>query len=356
MANSTDQSHSTRGGEARFVDHSEAQFDQQFAVDVSRWQVCALSGEDLAQGQIMACKQGNLFNKPAVLEFLLGTAQFQYSETRDLLARKFSHIKKLKDLFPVVLTENPDYSQVFQASHIKSGGSTSQKGPWLCPITHLETNGKHRFCALRRCGHVFSARALAELRGVRSGGEQASGVRGGERGAPHDRGGGSSRAQQCPQCSKAFSKASDTVELNPSPASLSDRRKRPRPERSAHEAAEGGSPGARMRQEPAEQEQQQQQQRRRQRKLLLLQQSQPHHEHEQRKTGSRKGAEDHAAEVDDGDDGDADDGDGDDEEADPLQFYKRQCERQALHTARSEPDAPPRSRLRAALACLKLGR
>lgn len=87
----------------------------------------------------MIDKLGNIFNKEALVEALLGKK----------LPKEFGYIKGLKDMINIQLCSIPG----------SDDGSKFQ-----CPVAGLEFNGKYRFFALRSCGHVLSARALREVK------------------------------------------------------------------------------------------------------------------------------------------------------------------------------------------------
>lgn len=87
----------------------------------------------------MIDKLGNIFNKEALVEALLGKK----------LPKEFGHIKGLKDMINVQLSAIP-------------GADDGAK--FQCPVAGLEFNGKYRFFALRNCGHVLSAKALREVK------------------------------------------------------------------------------------------------------------------------------------------------------------------------------------------------
>nr|XP_043634193.1 replication termination factor 2 [Erigeron canadensis] len=108
---------------------------------LSKWLNCALSNEPLKHPIVVDCL-GNLFNKEALVEGLLGKK----------LPRAFSHIKGLKDMIPVELDAIPGSAGV------------DQDVKFQCPITGLEFNGKYKFYALRSCGHVLSVKALKEVK------------------------------------------------------------------------------------------------------------------------------------------------------------------------------------------------
>ena len=87
----------------------------------------------------MIDKLGNIFNKESLVEALLGKK----------LPKEFGHIKGLKDMIKIKLSsiQGVDDGAKFQ-----------------CPIAGLEFNGKYKFLALRKCGHVLSAKALKEVK------------------------------------------------------------------------------------------------------------------------------------------------------------------------------------------------
>ncbi|KAK7388354.1 hypothetical protein VNO78_23169 [Psophocarpus tetragonolobus] len=105
---------------------------------LSKWHNCALSNEPLREPCVID-KLGNIFNKEALVEALLGKK----------LPKEFGHIKGLKDMINIQLSAIPG----------------ADDGPkFQCPIAGLEFNGKYRFSALRNCGHVLSAKALREVK------------------------------------------------------------------------------------------------------------------------------------------------------------------------------------------------
>uniref|UniRef100_A0A8C5WJ96 Replication termination factor 2 n=1 Tax=Leptobrachium leishanense TaxID=445787 RepID=A0A8C5WJ96_9ANUR len=122
---------------------------------VARWYYCTLSQEKLTK-PVVACELGRLYNKDAVIEFLLDKSPDKPN------AESSGHIKSLKNVIELNLSENPAWS----------GGKGNSKGDkyddpcaqFICPVVGLEMNGRHRFCVLRRCGCVFSERALKEIK------------------------------------------------------------------------------------------------------------------------------------------------------------------------------------------------
>ncbi|OIW18624.1 hypothetical protein TanjilG_13376 [Lupinus angustifolius] len=108
---------------------------------LSKWLNCALSNEPLREPCVID-KLGNVFNKEALVEALIGKK----------LPKEFGHIKGLKDMINVKLDLIPGVDD----------GSSGAK--FQCPIAGLEFNGKYRFFALRNCGHVLSGKALKEVK------------------------------------------------------------------------------------------------------------------------------------------------------------------------------------------------
>lgn len=128
---------------------------------------CALSQESL-RAPVVACAMGQLFNKAALLEYLLAKLKYPH----------FSHIQQLKDVSSVTLHWTPA-GQALQdgakatatngngaASELKEGDATAEsESLYCCPITGLPSNGVNRFVAMRPCGCVLSERALKSVGG-----------------------------------------------------------------------------------------------------------------------------------------------------------------------------------------------
>uniref|UniRef100_UPI00358EC1A0 replication termination factor 2 n=1 Tax=Myxine glutinosa TaxID=7769 RepID=UPI00358EC1A0 len=123
---------------------------------MARWFHCALSQEKLCP-PIVSCELGRLYNKECVLEYLLDKSQAKCGQ------RIAMHIRNLKDICELKLTENPAWL----------GGQMDRKGDkyedlhaarFICPISGLEMNGKHRFCFLHGCKCVIAERALKEIK------------------------------------------------------------------------------------------------------------------------------------------------------------------------------------------------
>uniref|UniRef100_A0A8C6SN87 Replication termination factor 2 n=1 Tax=Neogobius melanostomus TaxID=47308 RepID=A0A8C6SN87_9GOBI len=122
----------------------------------ARWKYCALSQEKLKR-PIVSCELGKLYNKDAVIEYLLDkSAERPNSEA-------VTHIRGIKDIKELNLTDNPEW----EGERRNTKGDIYEDihcGMFICPVVGLEMNGKHRFCYLQTCGCVFSDRALKEVK------------------------------------------------------------------------------------------------------------------------------------------------------------------------------------------------
>ncbi|KAJ3602856.1 hypothetical protein NHX12_030601 [Muraenolepis orangiensis] len=122
----------------------------------AQWKYCALSQEKLRR-PIVTCELGRLFNKDAVIEYLLDkTAERPNLEV-------VTHIRGMKDIKELNLTDNPAWEgegRTIQGDRYEE----LHCAMFICPVVGLEMNGKHRFSYLQTCGCVFSDRALKEVK------------------------------------------------------------------------------------------------------------------------------------------------------------------------------------------------
>ncbi|XP_012583897.1 PREDICTED: protein RTF2 homolog [Condylura cristata] len=123
---------------------------------VAQWNYCTLSQEILRR-PIVACELGRLYNKDAVIEFLLDKSP------EKALGKAASHIKSIKNVTELRLSDNPAW-EGDKGSTKGDKHDDLQRARFLCPVVGLEMNGRHRFCFLRSCGCVFSERALKEIK------------------------------------------------------------------------------------------------------------------------------------------------------------------------------------------------
>ncbi|KAI7808068.1 replication termination factor 2 [Triplophysa rosa] len=122
----------------------------------AKWKYCALSQERLKR-PIVACELGRLYNKDAIIEYLLDkSAERPNTEV-------VTHIRGVKDVKELNLTDNPAWEG--ERRNIKGDCYEDMHCTmFICPVVGLEMNGKHRFYYLRTCGCVFSDRALKEVK------------------------------------------------------------------------------------------------------------------------------------------------------------------------------------------------
>ncbi|XP_059415622.1 replication termination factor 2-like isoform X2 [Carassius carassius] len=122
----------------------------------AKWRYCALSQEKLKR-PIVACELGRLYNKDAIIEYLLDkSAERPNSEV-------VAHIRSIKDVKELNLTDNPAWKG--ERRNIKGDCYEDMHcSMFICPVVGLEMNGKHKFLYLQTCGCVFSERALKEVK------------------------------------------------------------------------------------------------------------------------------------------------------------------------------------------------
>lgn len=121
----------------------------------AKWKHCAITQDPLRK-PVMACELGRLYNKESALEFLIDRTKFE-------CAPSFEHLRGLKDLKELNLTENPSYSNA--KSEKGDGYIDTQDSRFICPVVGLEMNGMYKFSFLWSCGCVLSERALKEVKG-----------------------------------------------------------------------------------------------------------------------------------------------------------------------------------------------
>ncbi|KAF7969744.1 hypothetical protein HWV62_26106 [Athelia sp. TMB] len=160
----------------------------------ARWFFCALSKQPLRE-PIVACALGKLYNKDAILEYLIDKSAYGDGE------KICSHIRSLKDLKTLKLTPNsaPLSEKAVEAS-------TSERPQFACPLTMKEMNGVVPFVYLLTCGCVFSQAGLKTVSGSTSPKDEEEAPEGTKQ----------PQLEVCPQCATKFDKTSDVLILNPS--------------------------------------------------------------------------------------------------------------------------------------------
>lgn len=131
---------------------------------IFQWRYCNLT-QQLLQRPIVTCGLGKLYNKSSIIEAFINKEPLP------------NHIKTLKDILDLKLTENPEFQEDTDAQ--------IESAPYICPITGLEMSGIFKFVALWSCGCVFAERALKEI-----------------------------PTKTCPKCQRSFDEI-DVLALNP---------------------------------------------------------------------------------------------------------------------------------------------
>src|SRR5699024_2468204 len=97
---------------------------------VAKWKYCAISSNKLTK-PIVSCELGRLYNKDAVIEFLLN----KEAPNSSLL----SHIRNLRDIVTLKLTLKQGFEEKDTAGDQESDVQDSK---YVCPVVGVEMNGK----------------------------------------------------------------------------------------------------------------------------------------------------------------------------------------------------------------------
>ncbi|KAM7326793.1 hypothetical protein ACRRTK_013160 [Alexandromys fortis] len=102
---------------------------------VAQWNYCTLSQEILRR-PIVACELGRLYNKDAVIEFLLDKS------AEKALGKAASHIRSIKNVTELRLSDNPAWEG--DKGNTKGDKHDDlQRARFICPVVGLEMNGRH---------------------------------------------------------------------------------------------------------------------------------------------------------------------------------------------------------------------
>ncbi|KAI0656731.1 Rtf2 RING-finger-domain-containing protein [Cubamyces menziesii] len=169
------------------------------------WFFCALSKRPL-QEPIVSCPLGKIYNKDAILEFLLNRQSFGDGE------EICGHIRSLKDVKTLKLTPNPAKTPPTASS----SESVPDRASFVCPLNFKEMNGSQPFVYISTCGCVFSQAGLKALSTTpsKSPSSDITDTSGKEKGSDKEQG---QDLDLCPQCGAKYNRSSDVLQLNPSP-------------------------------------------------------------------------------------------------------------------------------------------
>jgi len=155
----------------------------------ARWEFCALSKKPL-QEPIVSCRLGRLYNKDALIEFLLDGSS--YGDGNSICG----HIKSLKDVKVLSLTPNP-------SKRAKLSDTDRATAKFICSLSMKEMNGSVPFVYLYPCGCVFSESGLKTVVGTPS-------ILKGNTPVESER-------LLCPQCGAKYKPGADVYPINPDP-------------------------------------------------------------------------------------------------------------------------------------------
>jgi hypothetical protein len=152
----------------------------------------------LLQHPVVSCDLGKLYNKDAIIEYLLDKSA--YGDGEEICG----HIRSLKDIKTLKLTAR---STPVTSTDVPPG----EVPQFVCPLNLKEMNGVQPFVYLRSCGCVFSQSALRTLLPSSTPTKEIS---------SGEESNGNSPAKEeldvCPQCATKFSQTSDIMTINPS--------------------------------------------------------------------------------------------------------------------------------------------
>ncbi|KAF3933733.1 hypothetical protein ABW19_dt0205385 [Dactylella cylindrospora] len=147
------------------------------------WTFCPLSKKPL-ESPISSDCLGRLFNKDAVLEWLVNKEEFGDGEE----VMKVAGVKGLKDLVEVKFeVAKGDEAKEAEAVNVNGNGNGSGKKEfWVCPVTRKELGPGAHAVYLVPCGHAFAEAAVKEI-----------------------------QEDVCLVCSEKFDKENGVVKINP---------------------------------------------------------------------------------------------------------------------------------------------
>ncbi|KAI0762466.1 DUF602-domain-containing protein [Fomes fomentarius] len=166
------------------------------------WFFCALSKRPL-QEPIVSCPLGKLYNKDALLEFLLNRDAF--GGEGEVVC---GHIRSLKDVKTLKLTPNTTKT----SPSATSSESVPDRASFVCPLNFKEMIGSQPFVYLRPCGCVFSHAGLKAV--TKTPPSKSLGAEGESAG---DKLTDQPSLDLCPQCGAKYDRTLDVLALNPSP-------------------------------------------------------------------------------------------------------------------------------------------
>jgi hypothetical protein len=119
---------------------------------------CALSKRPLER-PIVSCRKGRMYNKDAIVEYLLDKQKFPDTNWC------CTHVKKMKDVCRLTLTP---YTAAASTDNNKNNDKNNREDGWRfeCPVTRRVMNGTVKFYYSAKCGCVVSEQALKECNNI----------------------------------------------------------------------------------------------------------------------------------------------------------------------------------------------
>jgi len=173
----------------------------------ARWFFCALSKRPL-QEPIVSCALGKLYNKDAIIEYLLDKSA--YGDGEEICG----HIRSLKDLKTLKLTPNTTKSNARLDDSI-------ERAQFVCPLNLKEMNGSQPFVYLWPCGCVFSQAGLRAVSSTSPPKENSGKLEDAKEKLSDDSDTGI-QLDICPQCASKYNRLEDVLLLNPPPEAQND--------------------------------------------------------------------------------------------------------------------------------------
>jgi hypothetical protein len=123
------------------------------------WTACPLSHRPLTR-PIVSDSAGNLYNKDAILKFLLPGEDLEgISSKADCEEILRGRVKGLRDVVELKLE--------LDTEHVSEGRNGLERTTerWVCPVTTKQIGPSVKAVYLVPCGHVFSDEAIREMKG-----------------------------------------------------------------------------------------------------------------------------------------------------------------------------------------------
>ncbi|KAB8270811.1 Rtf2 RING-finger-domain-containing protein [Aspergillus minisclerotigenes] len=122
------------------------------------WKTCPLSHKPLMRPIVADCV-GNMYNKDAILKFLLPGEEIEgISSKADCEEILCGRVKGLRDVVELKFEIDTEQSQHPSTKLDKQEG-------WICPVTAKQLGPNVKAVYLVPCGHVFSEEAVRQLKG-----------------------------------------------------------------------------------------------------------------------------------------------------------------------------------------------